>query len=128
METGISMTSRRTPEDPHPHGKEAALKDLTLALDRARSRRRLPPPAERHRLRVRVGVSLAVIARAIGVTTATVSRWETGDREPTNVHLKSYAAVLARLARELANDRGKEQVARSARRGANGFHRARRRR
>lgn len=80
--------------------------ELTLALDRARSRRRLPPPAARRRLRLRAGVPLLVVARAVGVTSAAVSRWETGLREPAGAHLEDYAEVLDRLAREVANGGG----------------------
>ena len=35
---------------------------------------------ELHRLRLQRGLSLWDLARAIGVTAATVSRWESGDR------------------------------------------------
>ena len=89
-----------------PPTRRAPSAPLTLALDRARTRRRFPPPAARRRLRLRAGVTLAVIARTVGVSGATVSRWETGHREPTGAHLEVYAEVLARLAREVANRGG----------------------
>ncbi len=80
--------------------------DLARALDRERVRRRLPSPTARRRLRLRAGISLAVIAREIGVTPASVSRWESGAREPAACHLDGYVAVLDRLAGELANGGG----------------------
>jgi DNA-binding transcriptional regulator YiaG len=81
------------------HGDD--MENLDAALEQARARRRLPPPRARRRLRERSGVSQAAIARALGVDRATVSRWETGAREPDDQRLSPYLDALNRLAREV---------------------------
>jgi transcriptional regulator with XRE-family HTH domain len=70
---------------------------LTAALDRARLRRRLPDPPTRLLLRERAGLSRKEVAAALGVDRATISRWESGERHPSDAHLGLYVALLARL-------------------------------
>lgn len=73
---------------------------LDEALERARLRRRLPDPQTRRVLRERAGITQTALAEALGVDRATVSRWESGDREPVDDYLPSYIAALNRFARE----------------------------
>jgi transcriptional regulator with XRE-family HTH domain len=73
---------------------------LTAALTTGRLRRQLPPPETRRLLRERVGIPQTALAQAVGVDRATVSRWETGEREPRDKHLARYVEVLDRLAAE----------------------------
>jgi transcriptional regulator with XRE-family HTH domain len=73
---------------------------LLTALATGRLRRRLPPPEMRRRLRERAGIPQEALAQAVGVDRATVSRWETGEREPRARHLARYVEVLDRLAAE----------------------------
>ncbi|MBI4345707.1 MAG: helix-turn-helix transcriptional regulator [Elusimicrobia bacterium] len=79
---------------------------LDAALDDARTRRRLPAPAARRRIRQRVGVTATAVARALGVTPASVTRWETGLRDPAERYLRRYIELLDRLVREAANGEG----------------------
>jgi transcriptional regulator with XRE-family HTH domain len=74
---------------------------LTAALDRAKRRRSLPAPARRRLLREGAGLTQIDLARVIGVDRATVSRWESGEREPEEAHLDAYLEALDRLAREV---------------------------
>jgi transcriptional regulator with XRE-family HTH domain len=74
--------------------------DLEVALDLARLRRRLPDPKTRRALRQRAGLPQSAIAKVVGVDRATISRWETGERDPENPHLRPYIETLDRLARE----------------------------
>lgn len=71
---------------------------LDNALELVDLRRRLPPPARRRLLRQAHGLSQDVIARQVGVDRATLARWELGEREPRDAHLKVYIRVLDRLA------------------------------
>lgn len=71
---------------------------LVTALATGRLRRRLPPPETRRRLRGEIPQE--AVAKAVGVDRATVSRWETGEREPRAKHLPRYIEVLDRLAAE----------------------------
>jgi transcriptional regulator with XRE-family HTH domain len=71
---------------------------LQTAIDRARRRRGFPSPAERRLLRLRAGLTQADVAVSLGTTTAAVSRYESGDREPRGAILDAYLTVLERLA------------------------------
>jgi transcriptional regulator with XRE-family HTH domain len=73
---------------------------LENALEIARLRRRLPDARTRRALRERAGLPQAVVARAVGVDRATLSRWESGTRNPDDSHLEAYLQLLDRLARE----------------------------
>jgi DNA-binding transcriptional regulator YiaG len=76
---------------------------IDAALARTRQRRRFPPAATRRHLRESWGLSQGDFARELGVSTAAVSRWETGRRVPRDpALLKKYAELLERLAREAA--------------------------
>jgi transcriptional regulator with XRE-family HTH domain len=50
------------------------------------------------RIRRNAGVTQAQLAREIGVTTAAISRWETGRRTPRDAQAAEYARVLRTLA------------------------------
>jgi transcriptional regulator with XRE-family HTH domain len=53
------------------------------------------------RLRLTAGLSQAELAAAIGVSAATVSRWESGDRRPHGATAVAYARLLRQLAERL---------------------------
>ena len=76
------------------------MKQLQAALDRAQRRRSLPSPVERRLLRMRAGLTQADVAGCLGTTTAAVSRYESGDREPSPAILDRYLGVLERLSGE----------------------------
>jgi transcriptional regulator with XRE-family HTH domain len=73
---------------------------LAEAIEKARDRRRLPPPATRRRVRMRAGVTQIDLALALGVDSATVCRWESGQRHPRGEMLHAYLTALERLERE----------------------------
>jgi transcriptional regulator with XRE-family HTH domain len=73
---------------------------LNGALAKAKQRRSLPPPTRRQLLRENAGLPQEALAQTIGVDRATISRWETGEREPGPAHLEAYLKVLERLAQE----------------------------
>lgn len=73
---------------------------LERALEQARRRRSLPTPVEQRLLRLRAGLSQAAVAASVGVTTAAISRYESGQREPRPEILERYASVLSRLSDE----------------------------
>jgi transcriptional regulator with XRE-family HTH domain len=77
---------------------------LEDALDAARARKQLPEPSLRRLLRERAGVSQAVLATAVGVDRASVSRWESGRRTPRGEQVERYRAVLQRLTGALVAD------------------------
>lgn len=62
-----------------------------------RARRRLPSPPVRRAIREGAGVSQLRVAQCLDVTRMTVSRWESGNREPRGAHLVSYVALLDEL-------------------------------
>ena len=68
--------------------------------------RSLPLPEERRRLREESGLSAREIGLAIGVTGATVARWETGERMPRGSHLDNYLDVLDALRQEASDEDG----------------------
>ncbi len=72
--------------------------DVEALVQVSRTRRRLPEPALRRLLRERARLSQAEVAAAAGVDRATVSRWESGEREPRGELLARYVAILDRLA------------------------------
>jgi transcriptional regulator with XRE-family HTH domain len=51
-------------------------------------------------MRERAGITQTDLARVLGVDRATVSRWESGDRQPEAAFLPAYLAALDRLAKE----------------------------
>ena len=64
----------------------------------ARKRGQLPLPAVRRLIREAVGISQDELGRALGVSGACVSRWESGERTPRGKHLDGYVDLLQRLA------------------------------
>lgn len=66
-------------------------------IDEARARRSLPAPALAKAIREAAGVSQSAIARSLGVTRMTVSRWEAGFCRPSPEHLNAYADILRTL-------------------------------
>jgi transcriptional regulator with XRE-family HTH domain len=73
---------------------------LNQLLETERQRRALPPPAVRRAIRERAGLSQWDLARVLRVDRATISRYETGDREPRRSFIPRYLAALERLAQE----------------------------
>jgi transcriptional regulator with XRE-family HTH domain len=69
-------------------------------LEQARARRALPPAPVRRFLRERVGVTQAELAEVLGVERPTVTRYESGAREPRGDLRVAYAGLLERLAGE----------------------------
>lgn len=59
---------------------------------------RLPEPRERRRIRQAAGVSLARAARELGVSTAALYAWETGQYGPRPARIPAYAKLLTELA------------------------------
>jgi transcriptional regulator with XRE-family HTH domain len=70
------------------------------ALTKAREREKFPKPAQRRFVREEAGLTLRDVARALGVTEAAVSRYETGLREPRGELRDKYLKVLERLRHE----------------------------
>jgi DNA-binding transcriptional regulator YiaG len=76
--------------------------DAAAAVARAiHLRRALPAPSMRRALREANGISAAELARPMGVTRQTVSKWELGRRTPSGPLLEAYVAVLDELAASL---------------------------
>ena len=71
------------------------LEDL---LQRAQRRRRLPVPPARRMLRERAGLTQAEIAGLLHVNRASVSRYESGNRQPRRQLAINYVQLLERLA------------------------------
>ena len=76
------------------------MSSIDALLARSRDRRRLPEPAIRKHIRERAQLSQADVAAALGVDRATVSRYESGSRQPRGAHLDAYLQVLDRLVAE----------------------------
>lgn len=74
---------------------------MTIATE-IRARRRLPTPAMARELRLAAGLSQARVARELGVTSVTVSRWEAGDRTPRGDLLVAYADLLDTIRQAVA--------------------------
>jgi DNA-binding transcriptional regulator YiaG len=66
-------------------------------LDRARAYQALPSLEERRRIREAAGASQADLASVMGVSQATVDRWEKGTACPRGRHARSYADLLEAL-------------------------------
>jgi DNA-binding transcriptional regulator YiaG len=64
-------------------------------------RRRNLNPDRRRLLREQADLHQADIARALGVSAAAVSRWESGTRRPQGRAGEAYLEILDRLAREV---------------------------
>lgn len=59
--------------------------------------RRLAASGQGRTIRQAAGVTIRDIAEVIGVDVSTVSRWETGQRQPRGDNAAAYGAVLSRL-------------------------------
>jgi transcriptional regulator with XRE-family HTH domain len=59
----------------------------------------LPEPWERREIREDAGITQLELAEVLGVSRAALSRWESGNREPSRRFATEYAAVL----REIVN-------------------------
>lgn len=70
---------------------------LDVVLAQARARRDFDP-FEARRIREVAGLSQAQIGQVVGVTNATVCRWESGERRPRGPAAQLYLAVLKRVA------------------------------
>lgn len=62
----------------------------------------LPPVHERQALRAAVGWTLTQLGAAVGVSSASIHYWETGQREPRGLQRIAYAQALATLASDSA--------------------------
>lgn len=62
-----------------------------------RARMRLPTPSMAREVRRAAGLSQGRIAKELGVTRITVSRWESGTRAPRGELLVSYVDLLDQL-------------------------------
>ena len=72
---------------------------LQEAIERAQRQQSLPSPEKRRWLREGAGLSQADIARSLGTSAASVSRYETGDREPSGQIRDKYIEACEELAR-----------------------------
>ncbi len=79
---------------------------VDAALAKARARRDLPAPSERRQIREAAGLSIADVALAVGVSVATVSRWETADIMPRGRILIDYLDLLRELSALSSNGSG----------------------
>ena len=77
---------------------------LERAIERGRLQRRLPDPRARRALREGADVTQDAIAKAVGVTRAEVSKWESGSRTPRGEALRRYLKVLDRLRQEVVRE------------------------
>jgi transcriptional regulator with XRE-family HTH domain len=77
------------------------LEKLDAALARRQAVRELPTPSRRRELRERLGLTQAELAEAGEWTRPTISRWESGIREPRGHDAATYLAILRRLSAEL---------------------------
>ena len=60
----------------------------------------LPPLHEWQALRIAAGMTVTQVGAAVGVSSASIYYWETGQREPRGLQRIAYAQVLAALASE----------------------------
>ena len=61
-------------------------------------------------VRQRAGLSLSEVAAAVGVSTATVFRWERGQRRPTGAAALRYARMCQTLMNRTPAGHGDSQV------------------
>ncbi|HEX4519216.1 MAG TPA: helix-turn-helix transcriptional regulator [Gaiellaceae bacterium] len=77
------------------HTEDEAVRSLVAV---AHARRLLPEPAAARRIRLAARVTLDEVARVVGVTKSTVSRYEHGLRMPTDEHAAAWRTALEQLA------------------------------
>jgi DNA-binding XRE family transcriptional regulator len=73
------------------------LKDVSTTAPNLALVRRLAADGRARKIRQNVGLSLYDLARDLGVTPGTVSRWETGMRVPRGEAALRYADLLSEL-------------------------------
>lgn len=66
-------------------------------LEKVRTQQALPSPAARRAIRIAAGLSQADMADEVGVSVATISRWEAGLVTPHSDHMAAYSDALAEL-------------------------------
>jgi DNA-binding XRE family transcriptional regulator len=71
--------------------------DSDALIGQLTTRRRLPPPATRRAIRVAAGATQDDVAAVVRVHRETISRWESGRREPRRLHLVRYIEILENL-------------------------------
>lgn len=59
--------------------------------------RQLPPPAARKAFRLAAGLTLKESAEALGVSVATLVRWEAGLTTPHRANLQKYSQFVSML-------------------------------
>ncbi|MDP9321374.1 MAG: helix-turn-helix domain-containing protein [Chloroflexota bacterium] len=73
--------------------------DIASLVARSRTRRRLPEPRFRALIRENAKLSQREVAAGLNVNVSTISRWESGQREPRDGKvLTAYVELLDRLA------------------------------
>lgn len=75
--------------------------NTTPIITTARTRRSLPDPPTAKAIRLAACLTEREIGSSVGVTAATVCRWERGTRKPRGRQRDAYAAVLNALGKEL---------------------------
>ena len=71
--------------------------DFGAIAEKVTAHRRLPSVERRREIRRQAGLTQADIAKALDVRRVTVTRWETGHREPRGKLLSDYVQLLAFL-------------------------------
>ena len=77
------------------------MSDLKALIEQKASRREsvLPEPVVRRLLREGAGLTQAELAAVLGVMRPTVSRWESGARDPKGEYRDRYRTALEELSR-----------------------------
>lgn len=72
---------------------------MTLSLaEEVRIAQRLPAPAEARAIRIAAHVSISRLSEELGVSRKTITRWESGTRNPSGAHRVAYAKTILALA------------------------------
>ena len=74
---------------------------LSTLMEEIRMRAQLPSPEARRAIRKEAGVTQEAFGKELGVTGATICRWENGDRTPSGAELRAYADLLDRVRHEI---------------------------
>lgn len=72
---------------------------MTKLIDLAKAKLNLPPPEARRAIRESLGLPQGAIGEQLGVSGATIGRWENGTREPRGELLLRYSTLLRDLAK-----------------------------
>ncbi len=73
--------------------------------------RRLAQSGRARRIRLDAGVSIAEIARAIGVSSPTVYRWEVGENNPQGAAALAYFQLITDLSELKSSGRSRKAAA-----------------